>query len=106
LRSIGIDTPPPKKTCNDSKCPFHGSLKVRGRLIEGRAASLKAKSTVVVEREYLLYVKKFMRYEKRRNNIHAHLPPCIGVKDGDHVTIAECRPIAKAISYVVIGKAD
>ena len=104
MKTIGIDVQPPKSACNDVECPFHGSLKVRGRLISGRAASIKGKNTLVVEREYLHYVKKYMRYEKRRSRIHAHLPPCIAINEGDQVTVAECRPIAKTVSFVVIGK--
>ena len=104
MRSIGLDVKPPRRVCSDPLCPFHGGLKVRGKLIPGRAVSLKAKGMAVVEREYLHYVKKYMRYEKRKSKIHAHLPPCLDVDEGDIVTIAECRPISKTISFVVVGK--
>jgi small subunit ribosomal protein S17 len=104
LKTIGLDVQPPKKTCNDPRCPFHGSLKVRGRSFTGRVVSAKAKSMVVVEREYTHYATKFMRYEKRRSTIHAHLPACMDANQGDRLTIAECRPIAKSIAFVVVGK--
>ena len=58
--------------------------------------------TVVVEREYLHYVRKFRRYERRRSKIHAHNPPCINAKKGDKVLIAETRPISKTVSFVVV----
>lgn len=104
MRSIGIDVEPPKKSCTDQLCPFHGRLSIRGRLIKGKAISVKAKNTVVVEREYLHYLPKYMRYERRRSRIHAHLPPCFDVKEGDVVQIAECRPLAKSVAFVVISK--
>ena len=104
MRRIGIDVEPPKKSCTDELCPFHGKLSVRGRLIKGKAVSVKAKNTIVVEKEYLHYIPKYMRYERRRSKIHAHLPPCLDVKRGDVVQIAECRPLAKSVAFVVISK--
>ena len=36
VRNIGLEgIKPPKKTCEDKQCPWHGSLPVRGRIIEG-----------------------------------------------------------------------
>lgn len=104
MRRIGLDVEPPKRTCTDALCPFHGRLSIRGKLIKGKAISVKAKNTAVVEKEYLHYLPKFMRYERRRSRIHAHLPPCLDVKEGDVVQIAECRPIAKSVAFVVISK--
>jgi len=88
----------PKKTCNDRNCPFHGDLPVRGRVFEGVVASAKMDKTVIVKRDYLHYVPKFKRYERRRSRIPAHNPPCINAKEGDTVRIAECRPISKTVS--------
>ncbi len=104
MRSIGIKVNPPRKSCEDPLCPFHGHLKLRGRVLRGRVLSSKPRDAIVVEREYLHYVPKFMRYEKRRNKIHAHLPPCLEITEGDNVTLAECRPIAKSISFVAIER--
>jgi small subunit ribosomal protein S17 len=72
----------------------------------GIVASDKMRNSIVVKRDYLHYVKKYMRYEKRRNKILAHNPPCIEVKQGDIVKIAECRPISKNISFVVVEKIE
>lgn len=94
----------PKKTCSDRNCPFHGELSVRGRVLEGTVVSAKMDKTVVVRRDYIHYVPKFMRYERRRSRIPSHNPPCINVKEGDHVRIAECRPISKTVSFVVVEK--
>jgi small subunit ribosomal protein S17 len=52
--------------------------------------------------EYLHKVRKFVRSERRRSRISAHLPPCLDVQEGDMVTIAECRPLSKTISFVVV----
>ena len=32
----------------------------------------------------------------------AHVPPCLEVRDGDEVTLGECRPLSKTISFVVV----
>ncbi|MCP8310079.1 MAG: 30S ribosomal protein S17 [Candidatus Methylarchaceae archaeon HK01M] len=104
MKNIGIDVKPPTKSCDDGFCPFHGSLGIRGKLLKGKAVSIKAKDMVIVEREYLQDIKKYMMYEKRRSRIPAHLPPCLGVNEGDSVIIAECRPLSKTVAFVVIEK--
>jgi len=96
----------PKKTCNDRNCPFHGSLPIRGRILEGVVVSAKMDKTVIVRHDYLKYVPKFMRYERRRSRIPSHNPPCIDAKEGDRVVIAECRPISKTVSFVVVEKKE
>jgi small subunit ribosomal protein S17 len=84
------------------RCPFHGGLKVRGKLLSGRAVSTAGKSFVAVEMEYLHMVTKFNRGERRRSRVSAHIPPCIEVKDGDSVMLGECRPLSKTMSFVVV----
>ncbi len=96
----------PKKSCNDKNCPFHGSLPVRGRILEGVVVSAKMDKTVIVRRDYLYYVPKFKRYERRHSHIPAHNPPCINAKEGERVKIAECRPISKTVSFVVVEKLE
>jgi len=96
----------PKKSCDDTNCPFHGELPIRGRVLEGVVVSAKMDKTVVVERNYLLYIPKFMRYERKNSRIPSHSPPCIEAREGDRVTIAECRPISKTVSFVVVGKVE
>ena len=105
-RDIGVDAKPPEKECNDPNCPWHGNLKVRGQMMEGVVVSDKMKNTVVVEREYLRYVKKYERYEKRRRRYHVHNPPCIDAKVGDKVRFMECRLLSKTVSFVVIEKIE
>ncbi|TET19829.1 30S ribosomal protein S17 [Candidatus Bathyarchaeota archaeon] len=94
----------PKKTCNDQNCPFHGTLSIRGHTLEGVVISDKMDKTIVVRRDYLNYVPKFKRYERRHSHIPAHNPPCINVKEGNLVKIAECRSISKTVSFVVVEK--
>jgi small subunit ribosomal protein S17 len=95
----------PKKSCDDKNCPFHGELSVRGRVLEGSVVSAKMDKTVVVRRDYLHYVPKYKRYERRHGHVPAHSPPCLEVKEGDRVRIAECRPLSKTVSFVVVEKA-
>ena len=103
-KNIGIpDIEPPKSTCDDPKCPWHGHVKVRGSILTGIVVSSKMHRTVVVRHDYLYYVKKYRRYEKRHSKIHAHNPPCINAKEGDIVVIGETRPLSKTVSFVVLG---
>ncbi len=101
-RDIGIDVPPPAKTCTDEHCPFHGKLPVRGQLLEGVVVSTKMQRTAVIEREYLRYLQKFERFEKRTRRMNVHAPPCLALGVGDRVTIMECRPLAKTVHFVAI----
>lgn len=96
----------PKKSCDDKSCPFHGELSVRGRVLEGSIVSAKMDKTVVVRRDYLQYVSKYRRYERRHGHVSAHSPPCLEVKEGDRVKIAECRPLSKTVSFVVVEKTE
>jgi small subunit ribosomal protein S17 len=96
----------PKKSCDDRNCPFHGTLSIRGRILDGAVISDKMDKTVVVRRDYQLYVPKFKRYERRHSHINAHSPPCLVLKEGDKVRIAECRPISKTVSFVVVEKME
>jgi small subunit ribosomal protein S17 len=96
----------PKKTCEDRNCPFHGTLSVRGRVLEGVVVSAKMDKTVVIERKYLQASSKFVRYERRHSHIPSHNPPCLDVKEGERVRIAECRPLSKTVSFVVVEKLE
>ncbi len=101
-RDIGVDVVPPKRTCTDPHCPFHGTLPVRGQMIEGVVVSDKMDLTVVVSRERRHYVPKFERYERRTSRYSAHNPSCISAKTGEKVRIMECRPLSKTKSFVVV----
>ncbi|MFQ6068103.1 MAG: 30S ribosomal protein S17 [Candidatus Bathyarchaeia archaeon] len=96
----------PKKSCTDSNCPFHGVLSVRGRVLDGLIISAKMDKTAIIRRDYLHYIPKFKRYERRHSHIPAHNPPCLDAKEGDKVKIAECRPISKTVSFVIVEKLE
>jgi small subunit ribosomal protein S17 len=102
IRNTGVSVAPPRKSCDDALCPFHGKLSVRGKLFNGTVVSSKANSMVVVAREYPHPVRKYKRYERSRSKMHAYLPDCINVNEGQQVKIAECRPLSKTVSFVVI----
>ncbi len=102
-RDIGIDVPRPEKTCTDDHCPFHGKLSVRGQTLEGVVVSTRMQKTAVVQREYLRYIQKYERYEKRTRRMNVHSPPCLGLSPGDRVTIMECRPLSKTVQFVAIA---
>jgi len=98
----GIETP--KKTCEDSKCPFHGNLKVRGRIFEGKLIKLDTSRKSTIEFLRLKHIPKYERYEKRTTKIHAHTPKCVDVKEGDTIIVGECRKLSKIKNFVVLGK--
>ncbi|OGS52460.1 MAG: 30S ribosomal protein S17 [Euryarchaeota archaeon RBG_13_61_15] len=102
VKDIGLDVEAPKETCKDIHCPFHGQMSVRGTVLKGTAVSTKMQSTVVIEKEYMRFMPKYERYEKRTSRYLAHSPPCFQIKLGDEVSIMECRPLSKRVSYVVI----
>lgn len=104
VRNIGIpNIEPPERVCDDELCPFHGSLPVRGRLMEGTVTSTRMHKTISFQQDYLSLIKKYLRFERRRSKKLAHLPPCMDAKVGDSVKVAECRPISKNVASVVIS---
>jgi small subunit ribosomal protein S17 len=101
-KDIGLDVKAPDKECNDVDCPFHGNLPVRGQVFTGLVVSSKMSATVVVKRTFEKLVTKYERYQKRQSKLHAHNPPCIDAKEGDIVKVAECRPLSKTKTFVVV----
>ena len=88
----------------DKKCPFTGNVSIRGRILTGRVHANKMNRTITVRRDYLHYISKYRRYEKRHKNIHVHCSPAFeGIKEGDVVTIGQCRPLAKTVRFNVIA---
>jgi len=101
VNNIGLKIEPPEMVCEDAKCPWHGHLKIRGRIFKGKVVS-KSHRTVVVEWDYFNYVPKYERYERRKTKISAHNPACIDANLDDIVIIGECRPLSKTKSFVVL----
>jgi len=107
VKSIGLGYKTPaaasEKNYVDKKCPFTGNVSIRGRILKGLVLSTKMTNTIVVRRDYLHYITKYRRYEKRHKNIHVHCSPAFEVKEGDVVTIGQCRPLAKTVRFNVIA---
>jgi|TARA_Y100000310_G_scaffold335050_1_gene416156 small subunit ribosomal protein S17 len=91
--------------CKDRNCHIHGSLKVRGRIFEGKVTK-KFHKRITIEFERMIYVRKYERYKKSKTKIHARLPICMekDIQVGDLIKIQECRPLSKIIHFVVIEK--
>lgn len=103
-RNIGIKVGLPSKSCDDKNCPFHGSLRLRGRTLLGDIVSANMRKTAVFNLEQRYYLQKYERFEKRRTRLKVHNPDCISAKPGDRVRIAECRPLSKTKKFVIIEK--
>lgn len=103
-KNIGINVHVPKTKCDDKKCPFHGTVSLRGRTFLGILIKKDTHKSATVNWERMTYFKKYERYEKKRSTIRAHNPPCINAEIGDHVTIVECKPLSKTINFVIISK--
>ena len=103
-RNIGLPVKEVKKKPveNENNNPFNGSLSIRGKIFEGIVINAKAKGTVVIERESLIEFSKFKRFGRSKNKIHAHVPSNLDIQEGDYVIAAECRPISKSVSFVVV----
>jgi len=95
-KNVGLGFKTPKEaiegTYIDKKCPFTGNVAIRGRILRGVVTSTKMNRTIIIRRDYLRYVTKYNRYEKRHHNIAAHMSPAfVGVKPGDVATVGQCR---------------
>jgi small subunit ribosomal protein S17 len=103
-KNIGIEVKEPVEKCDDRNCPFHGTLKVRGKIFTGTVKSAKMHKTATIEWTRQHYIPKYERFEKRQTRIKAHNPLCIKAKENDVVRIGECRPLSKTKRFVIIEK--
>ncbi|XP_017778925.1 PREDICTED: 40S ribosomal protein S11 isoform X1 [Nicrophorus vespilloides] len=106
-REVGLGFKTPREAIDgtyiDKKCPFTGNVSIRGRILTGVVQKMKMQRTIVIRRDYLHYVKKYNRFEKRHRNMSVHLSPCFrDVENGDVVTIGECRPLSKTVRFNVL----
>lgn len=102
---LGFKTPVEAKDGDyvDKKCPFTGLVQIRGRILTGVVRKQKMQRTIVIRRDYLHFIRKYKRFEKRHKNISAHCSPCFrDVAPGDVVTVGECRPLSKTVRFNVI----
>ena len=106
-RSIGLGFKTPKAAIEgnyvDKKCPFTGNVSIRGRVLKGLVISCKMERTIVIRRDYLHYIAKYRRYEKRHRNISVHCSPAFKCNVGDIVTIGQCRPLSKTVRFNVVA---
>ncbi|UCC20398.1 MAG: 30S ribosomal protein S17 [Promethearchaeota archaeon] len=109
-RNIGIPgVIPPKvkeEECQDQSCPFHGTTRIRGKITQGVIVSKKSKNTIIIRRDYVQFIKKFQRYERRNTRLACHLPDCLvpEIQIGDLVKVGESRKISKTKAFIVLGK--
>ncbi|KAF0852835.1 40S small subunit ribosomal protein uS17 (rpS11) [Andalucia godoyi] len=105
-KNVGLGFKTPKDAIEgnyvDKKCPFTGNVSIRGRLMRGVIKSTKMTRTVTLRRDYLHYIPKYNRYEKRHKNFAAHLSPAFRVQQGDQVICGECRPLSKTVRFNVL----
>jgi ribosomal protein S17 len=68
--------------------------------------SKKSDNTVVIRQDYVHFVPKYERYERRNTRIVCHLPECLGdtIQTGDTVIIGESRKISKTKAFIVLDK--
>jgi len=105
-KSVGLGFRTPKEaiegTYIDKKCPFTSDVSIRGRLLKGIVRSTAMKRTIIIRRDYLHYIRKYNRYEKRHKNLPAHISPAFRVNIGDLVTVGQCRPLSKTVGFNVV----
>ncbi|XP_015909359.1 small ribosomal subunit protein uS17 [Parasteatoda tepidariorum] len=102
---LGFKTPREAQEGNyiDKKCPFTGNVSIRGRILRGTVIKMKMNRTIVIRRDYLHYIRKYNRFEKRHKNMSVHLSPCFrDVVIGDVVTVGENRPLSKTVRFNVL----
>ena len=78
-RDIGLNIKAPEESCEDKNCPFHGSLPVRGQVISGVVSSIKMQNSILVKKEFMHYVPKYERYERRSSKYTAFPNTCTGI---------------------------
>lgn len=109
-RNIGIPgvvSPKGKaEDCKDLSCPFHGNTRIRGKITQGVVVSKKSKNTIIIRRDYVQFIKKYQRYERRNTKLACHLPDCLihEIEIGDLVRVGESRKISKTKAFIVLDK--
>ncbi|CAK5081133.1 unnamed protein product [Meloidogyne enterolobii] len=106
-KNVGLGFKTPREAIEgnyiDKKCPFTGNVSIRGRILTGVVIKNKMQRTIVIRRDYLHFVPKYRRYEKRHKNMSVHCSPCFrDISIGDIVTIGECRPLSKTVRFNVL----
>ena len=64
MRDIGVDVKVPTGEWDgDENCPFYGSLRLRGQVLEGIVSSVGMQKSITIERKNVRRMKKFVRME-------------------------------------------
>ena len=105
-KNVGLGFKTPREAITghyvDKKCPFTGNVSIRGRILKGVVKTAKMKRTIIIRRDYLHYIKKYNRFEKRHRNVPAHCSPCFRISEGDQVVVGQCRPLSKTVRFNVL----
>ena len=105
-KNIGLGFKTPQEaitgTYVDKKCPFTSGISIRGKIFKGLVISQKMKNSLVIRRDYLHFIRKYNRYEKRHKTVTCHVSPAFHIKVGDTVTVGQCKPLSKTIRFNVI----
>lgn len=84
---------------------FSGKVNIRGKLITGVIKTVKMKNTIIIRKDYLHYIKKYNRFEKRHKNTPVHVSPAFRVKQGDEILAGQCRRALKMVPVYTQGGA-
>eukprot|EP00187_Rhodella_violacea_P010216 CAMPEP_0174901878 /NCGR_PEP_ID=MMETSP0167-20121228/36025_1 /TAXON_ID=38298 /ORGANISM="Rhodella maculata, Strain CCMP736" /LENGTH=153 /DNA_ID=CAMNT_0016143693 /DNA_START=42 /DNA_END=503 /DNA_ORIENTATION=- len=102
-KNVGLGFKTPREAIDgdyiDKKCPFTGNVSIRGAILRGVVVSTKMTNTIIIRRDYLHWIRKYKRFEKRHKNIAVHASPAFRVREGDLVTIGQCRPLCKTVRF-------
>merc|ERR1711941_30769 len=105
-KDVGLGFRTPKTAIEgnyiDKKCPFTGLVSIRGRILTGTVVSTKMHRTLIIRREYLHFIPKYARYERRHKNLAVHVSPAFRVEPGDQVVVGQCRPLSKTVRFNVL----
>jgi len=108
VRNIGIPgvSPPKIRECSDKNCPFHGTTRIRGKITNGVVVSKKSRNTVIIRQDYVQFIRKYQRYERRNSRLACHLPECLRneIQLGDLVRLGESRRISKTKAFIILEK--
>ena len=74
----------------------------RLRTLTGRVVSSKMNKTIAVEVERLVKHPRYGKYIRRSTKLLAH-DEANESREGDTVTIAECRPLSRNKSWRLVG---
>ena len=99
---LGIKCPkePQEDNIVDKKWPFGGNVSIRGRVFKGMVLSTMMKCTIIIRHNFLHYIKKNRRFEKRHHNVAVHCSPAL--KEGDIAVFGQCRLVAKTVRFNIL----